>query len=169
MAKDFLQGCDFPYESKDETHAGICQGTFFWIASAYSGDVTRAVDSQCRAFKLAIEVLGRPWNALILNVLQGGPLRFSELSVSARGPGDKVLSARLKELESCGLVLRHVEPGPPVRVSYELTEQGRGFGAVADAIERWGRCLGCADKPSDKPMAKPSAKRPARPVARSRA
>jgi DNA-binding HxlR family transcriptional regulator len=105
------------------------------------------VDSQCRAFQTAIEVLGRPWNCLILNVLQAGPLRFSELSAAAQGPGDKVLSARLKELESCGLLARQVEPGPPVRVSYSLTERGRGFGEVASAIERWGRCLGTAEKP----------------------
>jgi len=99
------------------------------------------VDSQCRAFQMAIDVLGRPWNALILNVLQPGPLRFSELAERARGPGDKVLSARLKDLESRGLVVRHVEPGPPVRVCYELTDQGRGFRQVAEAIELWGRKL----------------------------
>lgn len=99
------------------------------------------MDSQCQAFQQAIEVLGRPWNALILNVLTARPLRFSELSAAARGPGDKVLSARLKDLESNGLVLRHVDPGPPVRVTYELTERGHGFHDVATAIERWGRCL----------------------------
>jgi len=75
------------------------------------------------------------------NVLLEGPLRFSELSAAARGPGDKVLSARLKELEACGLLVRQVDPGPPVRVSYALTEHGRGFSAVATAIERWGRSL----------------------------
>jgi DNA-binding HxlR family transcriptional regulator len=103
--------------------------------------VRKTVDSQCRAFQMAIEVLGRPWNALILNVLQAGPLRFSELSAAARGPGDKVLSARLKELEGCGLLHREVDPGPPVRVSYALTERGQAFREVASAIERWGRCL----------------------------
>jgi DNA-binding HxlR family transcriptional regulator len=105
------------------------------------------VDSQCRAFQTAIEVLGRPWNCLILNVLQGGPLRFSELSAAAQGPGDKVLSARLKELEGYGLLVRQVDPGPPVRVSYALTERGRSFEEVAGAIERWGRCLGTSEKP----------------------
>jgi DNA-binding HxlR family transcriptional regulator len=104
------------------------------------------VDSQCRAFQTAIEVLGRPWNCLILNVLQAGSLRFSELSAAAQGPGDKVLSARLKELEGCGLLVREVEPGPPVRVSYALTERGRGFGEVASAIERWGRCLDATER-----------------------
>ena len=101
----------------------------------------KAVDSQCQAFQQAIEVLGRPWTALILNVLQARPLRFSELSAAAQGPGDKVLSARLKDLEGSGLVVRQVHPGPPVRVTYELTERGQGFHDVATAIERWGRCL----------------------------
>src|SRR5437667_3768182 len=103
--------------------------------------MAKGVDSQCRTFQLAIQVLGRPWNALILNVLQGGPLRFSELSGRAKGPGDKVLSARLKDLEIRGLLVRHVDAGPPVRVSYDLTRHGRTFGELAEAIERWGREL----------------------------
>jgi DNA-binding HxlR family transcriptional regulator len=103
--------------------------------------MTQAVDSQCRAFQLAVDVLGRPWNALILNVLMDAPLRFNELRQRARGPGDKVLSARLKDLESRGLLVRRCDPGPPVRVSYELTASGRAFREVARAIERWGRKL----------------------------
>jgi DNA-binding HxlR family transcriptional regulator len=102
--------------------------------------MAKPVDSQCRAFQVAIEVLGRPWTALILNVLQSGPLRFSEIG-ERNGPGDKVLSARLKDLEARGLILRTVEPGPPVRVVYELSTTGRAFGRVAEAIERWGREL----------------------------
>ena len=101
--------------------------------------MAKVVDSHCSAFQCAIEVLGRPWNALILNVLQRGPLRFCELSEAAHGPGDKVLSARLKELEATGLLSRSVDPGPPVKVSYALTEQGREFNSVAAAIEKWGR------------------------------
>jgi DNA-binding HxlR family transcriptional regulator len=103
--------------------------------------VGKQVDSQCGAFQAAIEVLGRPWTGLILTVLQAGPRRFGELAASAPGLGDKVLSARLKDLEARGLLLRHVEPGPPVRVTYELSRSGRAFGQVAEAIERWGREL----------------------------
>ena len=83
-------------------------------------------------------------------MLQAGPLRYSQLSEAAQGPGDKVLSARLKELETHGLVDRQVAAGPPVRVTYELTDRGRGFGDVAIAIERWGRCLDTAEKPHRK-------------------
>src|SRR5258706_15146333 len=103
--------------------------------------MAKKVDSQCRAFQDALEVLGRPWSALILNVLQPGALRFSEIRERAQGPGDKILSARLKDLERRGLIVRQVEPGPPVRVSYDLTESGRQFGEVARAIEHWGRGL----------------------------
>jgi len=101
----------------------------------------KPVDSHCETFQLALQVLGKPWCALILNSLQGGPYRFTEVRERTRGPGDKMLSARLKDLESRGLVLRRVEPGPPVRVTYELTESGRSFGEVAQAIEYWGRGL----------------------------
>jgi DNA-binding HxlR family transcriptional regulator len=110
--------------------------------------MARPVDSQCRTFQRALDVLGRPWCALILNVLQGGPLRFSEIRDRAQGPGDKVLSGRLKDLEARGLVLRQVEPGPPVRVTYELTDSGRAFEEVAQAIERWGRGLSSTPKAS---------------------
>jgi DNA-binding HxlR family transcriptional regulator len=103
--------------------------------------MAKSVDPGCRAFQSAIDVLGRPWTALILNVLQSGPLRFSEIGEGTEGLGDKVLSARLKDLEARGLVLRSVAPGPPVRVAYQLTAGGRAFGQVARAIERWGRSL----------------------------
>lgn len=103
--------------------------------------MTKHVDSKCDAFQAAIELLARPWTAVILNALQGGALRFSEFGEHAEGIGDKVLSARLKELESRGLLVRSVDPGPPVKVLYELTPQGRAFNEVAVSIESWGQTL----------------------------
>jgi DNA-binding HxlR family transcriptional regulator len=108
--------------------------------------MSQALDPQCEAFQVAIDVLGRPWTGLILTLLHGGPLRFSEIEERARGVGAKTLSARLKDLERRGLVARRVEPGPPVRVQYALEPRGRAFGKVAQAIERWGREL-VADPP----------------------
>lgn len=57
------------------------------------------------------------------------------------GLGTKTLSARLKELDTRGIVARNVEAGPPVRVQYALTSKGQAFGHVALAIETWGREL----------------------------
>jgi DNA-binding HxlR family transcriptional regulator len=103
--------------------------------------VNKAVDPTCQAFQLAIDVLSRPWTGLILGLLADGPLRFSELEERAHGVGAKTLSARLKDLETRRILARHVDPGPPVRVQYTLTEKGRAFGEVAEAIERWGHKL----------------------------
>lgn len=52
-----------------------------------------------------------------------------------------MLAARLKDLEARGLIARKVDAGPPIKVTYELTKQGRAFGDVSAAIERWGREL----------------------------
>jgi DNA-binding HxlR family transcriptional regulator len=104
------------------------------------------VDSNCKAFQTAIDTLGRPWTAQILNVLQDGPLRFCGIGDRLPAMGDKVLSARLKELEGRGLLTRNVDPGPPVKVAYELTELGRSFNKVAKAIHTWGAEMVAAEK-----------------------
>jgi len=68
-------------------------------------------------------------------------MRYGELRERAHGVGDKILAARLKDLQARRLVVRKVDAGPPVRVAYRLTATGRAFSHVAAAIERWGREL----------------------------
>jgi DNA-binding HxlR family transcriptional regulator len=115
-------------------------------------------DPTCHAFQVAINLLARPWTGLILGLLGPGPLRFSELEEQAKGVGAKTLSARLKELESRGIIARRVEPGPPVRVQYALTAKGHAFGKVAEAIERWGRELGAEPAETPKPPRRPASR-----------
>jgi DNA-binding HxlR family transcriptional regulator len=86
-------------------------------------------------------VLGRPWTGQLLTALQAGPMHFSDLVGAVPGVGHKVLSTRLKQLEGRKLVTRKVEPGPPVRVSYQLTGAGCAFSDVARSILRWGEQL----------------------------
>jgi DNA-binding HxlR family transcriptional regulator len=93
----------------------------------------------CATYLVAMDVLAKPWNGLIIAVLEDGPLRFSELSARLPAIGDRMLASRLKELGSHGLLTRSVEPGPPVRVAYELTDVGRRFREVAEAIRQWGQ------------------------------
>ena len=93
---------------------------------------------RCRCFRMAIDLLAKPWTGHILWILQDGPLRFNELATRVEGIGEKVLSARLKELECMGLLVRRVLPTTPVRVEYELTERGQGFHQVVEAVTQWG-------------------------------
>ncbi len=95
----------------------------------------------CETYLAAMEVLGKPWSGMLMVVLEGGPLRFSELADRVPAIGDRMLAVRLKELEARGLVVRHVEHGPPVRVLYALTDAGRGFREVSEAITRWGKLI----------------------------
>ena len=124
--------------------------SYFLLESASASirrTMAKSVDPNCRAFQKAIDVLGRPWNGMILGLLQDGPLRFGELEDAARGLGSKTLSARLRTLESNAIISRRVDAGPPVRVEYSVTAKGRAFGRVADAIHRWGSEL-LADEPA---------------------
>jgi DNA-binding HxlR family transcriptional regulator len=95
----------------------------------------------CATYLAAMEVLAKPWTGLLMVVLDDGPLRFSELSGRVPDIADRMLAARLKELENRKLVERCVHPGPPVRVTYALTEVGRGYREVAGAIGRWGALI----------------------------
>lgn len=105
-------------------------------------------DHLCPYFQTAMEVLARPWNGLVMATLEDvGPLRFSELRERLPDLGDRMLSARLKELESRGLVARRVDAGPPVRVAYALTDVGRGFRDVELAIGTWGHRIVGASAP----------------------
>ena len=99
------------------------------------------VDPSSEEFRAAIRVLEHPWTGTLLALLQGGAKRFGELAAGAGGVADKILSARLKELEAQGLVSRVVDTGPPLRGLYALTPRADGFGLVAEAIARWGQEL----------------------------
>jgi DNA-binding HxlR family transcriptional regulator len=113
----------------------------------------------CPTYVAAMDVLAKPWNGLIIAVLEAGSLRFSELSARLPTIGDRMLAARLKELASRGLVARHVEPGPPVRVGYALTDVGRGFRDVADAIRTWGQTILVAQEAAKAPKPRPRVRR----------
>jgi DNA-binding HxlR family transcriptional regulator len=98
--------------------------------------------SFCPQFHQAVELIGRRWSGAILRAMMAGVTRFSELSAAVPGLSDKMLSERLKELESQGIITRRVIPVTPVRIEYELTEKGRDLEqvvqALADWTERWG-------------------------------
>src|SRR5271156_3753911 len=79
----------------------------------------------CPHYHQAIELVGRRWTGAIIEILiQGGSLRFSQIAGAVADLSDRMLSDRLQELESHGLVRRRVIPAPPVRVEYALTDKG---------------------------------------------
>jgi DNA-binding HxlR family transcriptional regulator len=89
------------------------------------------------ALTRAFEFLGKRWNAVVLGSLKAGPAGFSELSRSIGAISDSVLSDRLSALTEAGLISRTVEDGPPVSVSYALTERGEALMPALAQIASW--------------------------------
>ena len=85
----------------------------------------------------AFSVLGKRWNAMIVDVLGHGELSFVGLRRAVVGISDAVLSDRLTELSDAGLVVRQVESGPPVAVSYVLTDAGSRLVPILSQLGAW--------------------------------
>ncbi|MCO7127092.1 helix-turn-helix transcriptional regulator [Sporolactobacillus shoreicorticis] len=96
----------------------------------------RAV-SVCPKLEKAFQILGKKWNGLIIEVLLVGETHFSTISGSIPELSDRMLSARLRELEEMGIIERIVDTGYPIQVTYRLTEMGKGFKPILDEVHNW--------------------------------
>src|ERR1700738_1011707 len=88
-------------------------------------------------FQRAIELIGKRWTGAVVRALMPAPARFNQLLMGIPGISDRVLTERLRELETEGIVERLVDPGPPVRVSYRLTSRGEALEPVLAAVSDW--------------------------------
>lgn len=86
----------------------------------------------------AARVLGERWALLVVRDLSVGPRRFNELSDGLPGVPSSVLTTRLRELESAGIVERRTAAHPQRGVLYALSHYGEGLRPVLDALGRWG-------------------------------
>ncbi|MFI6444810.1 winged helix-turn-helix transcriptional regulator [Kitasatospora sp. NPDC050543] len=82
-------------------------------------------------------LLGKRWTGLVIAVLSHNPAYFSELRRAIPGISERMLSDRLTELAEAGIVLRQVDEGPPLRVSYRLTEAGAALGPALAELSKW--------------------------------
>ena len=95
----------------------------------------------CRHYRQASEMLGKRWTPQILRGLLSGVTRYTDLKDGVAPISDALLSDRLKELDTLGIVVRDVTLSTPVRITYGLTEKGKDMagviGELADWAERW--------------------------------
>lgn len=107
----------------------------------------KATPALCTPFHEAIELIGRRWTGAIISLLLQSHCRYATLRDAIPDITDRMLSERLQELESEGIVERTVIPETPVRVEYSLTKKGRALAAAVDAISDWAHKWG-AVKPA---------------------
>lgn len=71
-----------------------------------------------------------------------GPRRFQDFQESLAGIAPNTLSARLKTLETQGVIARRLYSEHPPRLEYHLTEKGKSLGPVLKALKTWGERYG---------------------------
>lgn len=99
----------------------------------------------CDSFHATIEFIGKRWMGIIIYHLLEGPKRYHELASEIDGISDRLLTERLKELETHGFVLKRILPSSR-NVEYELTQEGYAFEPIIRAILKWVQANGGCDE-----------------------
>ncbi len=87
---------------------------------------------------MAAEIICSRWTLLVLRELVMGSSRFNELRRGVPSMSPALLSKRLKELESAGIVMRVAAEREPGVHEYHLTEPGAELRPIIEAIGVWG-------------------------------
>lgn len=85
-------------------------------------------------FATAQSLISGKWAILILHYLEDGPVRFNELQRFMPRMTHATLSVQLKSLVENGLVERRQYESIPPKVEYSLTEIGKKFSPVIEAL-----------------------------------
>ena len=88
-----------------------------------------------------MRLLGGRWRLLLVSYLLDGPKRFGELRKDVPGISQRMLTLDLRALEDAGLVRRTVFAEVPVKVEYQLTEDGLRMEPVVAVMKEFGLWL----------------------------
>jgi DNA-binding HxlR family transcriptional regulator len=105
--------------------------------------VAKTYDQYC-PIAHALDLVGERWSLLVVReLLEQGPLRYSDLHSRLKGCGTNILAARLRDLERGGVIRKRRLPPPAASSVYELTSYGQELRPVLHLLAHWGaRSLG---------------------------
>lgn len=104
---------------------------------------------QLCAVARSLDVVGDRWNLLIVReLLISGLVRFTDLQRGLPGVAPNLLSQRLRDLESDGVVRREPAAPPATGLLYALTERGTQLEGVVRELMKWGAAT-VADAPAE--------------------
>lgn len=86
----------------------------------------------------AVELLNGRWKVNILWSLNNGVNRYGLIKRNIPGISEKMLTQRLRDLESEGLIIRKDFKTIPPHVEYSLSEAGLDFIPVLKLLCEWG-------------------------------
>lgn len=97
-----------------------------------------SVKEEVCPFATAQRLIQGKWAILIMHYLSVETLRFNELQRKMPKMTHATLSSQLKNLEKEGLIIRKEYPQIPPKVEYSLSDIGKEFQPVLNAIRQWG-------------------------------
>ncbi len=112
--------------------------------SDQTADPTEAEPAQAFAPPLhdaldeALARVGDRWTLLIVRRLLMGPGRFNELMDQVNGIAPNILTKRLRQLESDGLLVSSPYSQRPLRLRYTLTQPGQELASALEQLRTWG-------------------------------
>jgi len=89
-----------------------------------------------------LELFAVKWLSMVLHALDRWPDgrgRTGQLQRALPGISKKMLVQTLRDLETRGLIERHIYTVVPPKVEYELTPLGKTFAGAVDMLYRWGQ------------------------------
>lgn len=93
-------------------------------------------DVRCQ-LRDVLDRVGDKWSVLVMSLLGGRSMRYSELQHNIEGISQRMLTLTLRSLERDGLVVRTVTPTSPPRVDYALTPVGETLSVEVSSLIGW--------------------------------
>jgi DNA-binding HxlR family transcriptional regulator len=98
--------------------------------------MTVTTEDHCAVRRDVLRHVGSKWSALVLTLLDRGPLRYSEIRRSCRIT-PRMLTLTLAELRQDGLIRRDSAAGDPPQHVYALSAAGRSLVGHINALISW--------------------------------
>jgi DNA-binding HxlR family transcriptional regulator len=105
-------------------------------------------DEVAAALDRALARVGDRWSLLVVDALQEGPRRWTDLSGDVAGIAPNILAERLRRLEREGVVVSEPYSERPLRVAYRLTAEGRELAGAIRLLAHWGSGRGPGQAPA---------------------
>jgi DNA-binding HxlR family transcriptional regulator len=86
---------------------------------------------------MTLEVVGERWALLAIRELFHGVRRFDQIAHNT-GASRDILTARLRKLETAGIIERRQYSDRPARYEYHLTPAGRELSDTLTSLMKWG-------------------------------
>lgn len=94
-------------------------------------------DFSC-GISITLEIIGGKWKPCLIDSINQGIRRPSQLAKKHPLASKRVLNLQLKELEAYGVIRKVIYPVLPPKVEYFLTEVGESLLPLVEMMENWG-------------------------------